>query len=147
MLFTARLGGVVYSQTQATLDAYGVSEASAAARDAGGVIVNGGDLMDAEKWYSTIAASGNILPQFYMYSATNLRLQELSVSYTLPRKWLKNTADITVSMVAHNLWLIYCKAPFDPETTASTTDNYYQGMDYFMTPSLRSIGFNLKVKF
>jgi TonB-linked SusC/RagA family outer membrane protein len=147
VLFTARLGGVVYSQTQATLDAYGVSEASAAARDAGGVIINGGDLMDAEKWYSTIAATGNILPQFYMYSATNMRLQELSLSYTLPRKWLKNTADITVSMVAHNLWMIYCKAPFDPETTASTTENYYQGMDYFMTPSLRSIGFSLKVKF
>jgi TonB-linked SusC/RagA family outer membrane protein len=147
VLFTARLGGVVYSQTQATLDAYGVSEASATARDAGGIIINGGDLMDAEKWYSTIAATGNILPQFYMYSATNIRLQELSLSYTLPRKWLKNTADITVSMVAHNLWMIYCKAPFDPETTASTTDNYYQGLDYFMTPSLRSVGFSLKLKF
>ena len=36
-LLTARLGGIVYSATQAYLDLYGVSETSAAARDAGGV--------------------------------------------------------------------------------------------------------------
>ena len=41
-LLTARLGGIVYSATQATLDANGVSEASAIARDNGGVIINGG---------------------------------------------------------------------------------------------------------
>ena len=34
-----RLGGIVYSATQAALDQYGVSEASAAARDRGGVLV------------------------------------------------------------------------------------------------------------
>lgn len=34
----ARLGGVVFSRTQAMLDYYGVSEVSAAARDAGGVM-------------------------------------------------------------------------------------------------------------
>lgn len=37
MLFTARIGGIVISKTQAMLDRYGVSEASADARDAGGV--------------------------------------------------------------------------------------------------------------
>ena len=36
-LITARLGGVVFSRTQATLDYHGVSEASAAARDNGGI--------------------------------------------------------------------------------------------------------------
>ena len=40
-LLTARLGGIVYSATQAYLDLYGVSETSAAARDAGGVWING----------------------------------------------------------------------------------------------------------
>jgi TonB-linked SusC/RagA family outer membrane protein len=147
VMLAARFGGVVYSQTQATLDLYGVSERSAAARDAGGVPVNGNDLMDAEKWYSAIAASGDVLPQYYTYSATNVRLQELSLGYAIPKKILWNVADVTVSLVAHNLWMIYCKAPFDPETTASTGDSYYQGVDYFMMPNLRNIGFNLKVKF
>ena len=32
------------------------------------------------------------------------------------------------------------------ETTA-TTGNYYQGIDKFMTPSSRNLGFNIKLKF
>ena len=144
-LLTARLGGVVYSATQAVLDSYGVSEATAAARDNGGVVINGNDIIDAQKWYTVVGADSGI-PQYYTYSATNLRLQEASVSYTIPRKKLKNIMDITLSLVGRNLWMIYCKAPFDPESVA-TTGNYYQGIDYFMMPSLRSVGFNLKLKF
>ena len=144
-LLTARLGGVVYSATQAVLDSYGVSEATAAARDNGGVVINGNDMIDAQKWYTVVGADSGI-PQYYAYSATNLRLQEASVSYTIPRKKLKNIMDITLSLVGRNLWMIYCKAPFDPESVA-TTGNYYQGIDYFMMPSLRSVGFNLKLKF
>ena len=144
-LLTARLGGVVYSATQAVLDSYGVSEATAAARDNGGVVINGNDMIDAQKWYTVVGADSDI-PQYYAYSATNLRLQEASVSYTIPRKKLKNIMDITLSLVGRNLWMIYCKAPFDPESVA-TTGNYYQGIDYFMMPSLRSVGFNLKLKF
>ena len=144
-LLTARLGGVVYSATQAVLDSYGVSEATAAARDNGGVVINGNDMIDAQKWYTVVGADSGI-PQYYTYSATNLRLQEASVSYTIPRKKLKNIMDITLSLVGRNLWMIYCKAPFDPESLA-TTGNYYQGIDYFMMPSLRSVGFNLKLKF
>ena len=144
-LLTARLGGVVYSATQAVLDSYGVSEATAAARDNGGVVINGNDMIDAQKWYTVVGADSGI-PQYYTYSATNLRLQEASVSYTIPRKKLKNIMDITLSLAGRNLWMIYCKAPFDPESVA-TTGNYYQGIDYFMMPSLRSVGFNLKLKF
>ena len=73
-MVSARLGGVVFSRTQAMLDYYGVSEVSAAARDAGGVMINGGDLVDANKWYTAIG-SGNSVPQYYTYSATNVRLR------------------------------------------------------------------------
>ena len=144
-LLTARIGGVVYSRTQAVMDYYGVSEASAAARDAGGIVFNGSDIIDAQKWYQTVA-NGDTTPQYYTYSATNVRLQEASIGYTIPRKLLGNVCDITVSVVGRNLWMLYNKAPFDPEAVA-TTSNYYQGIDYFMMPSLRSVGFNLRVKF
>ena len=63
-MISARLGGIVYSRTQAMLDYYGVSEVSAVARDAGGVMINGGDLVDANKWYTAIG-SGNSVPQYY----------------------------------------------------------------------------------
>ena len=145
LLFTARIGGICYSATQANLDLYGVSEASAAARDAGGVLINGREMVDAQKWYQAIGSQSG-LPQYYTYSATNFRLQELSLGYTLPAKWFRDKMRMTVSFVGRNLWMVYCKAPFDPEAVASTGLNY-QGIDYFMMPSLRSLGFSVKFQF
>ena len=144
-LFTARIGGIVYSATEAAMDQYGVSERSALARDNGGVLVNGRTLVDTENYFTKIGSESG-LPQYYTYSATNVRLQEASIGYTIPRKWLGNVCDIQVSVIGRNLWMIYNKAPFDPESVA-TTDNYYQGIDYFMLPSTRNIGFNVKINF
>ena len=144
-MLSARIGGIVYSATQAYLDYYGVSETTAKAREFGGVLVNNSDMLDAQKWYSVVGGQSN-LPQYYTYSATNLRLQEASIGYTIPKSKLWGIADVTVSLVGRNLWMIYCKAPFDPESVAST-GNYYQGIDNFMVPSARSMGFNVRFKF
>ena len=144
-MLSARIGGIVYSATQAAMDMYGVSESTEIARNQGGVYVNGTDLVNAQKWYTTIGSQSGI-PQYYTYSATNLRLQEANVGYTIPRDKLWNVADVTVSLVGRNLLMLYCKAPFDPEAVAST-GNYYQGIDNFMTPSARSLGFNVRFKF
>ena len=145
ILFTGRIGGICYSATQANMDLFGVSETSAAARDAGGVMINGREMADPQRWYAAIASQSG-LPHYYTYSATNFRLQELSVGYTLPRRWFRDVCSIDLSFVGRNLWMIYCKAPFDPEAIASTGNNY-QGIDYFMVPSLRSLGFSLRVTF
>ena len=145
ILFTGRIGGICYSATQANMDLFGVSETSAAARDAGGVLINGREMVDPQRWYAAIASQSG-LPHYYTYSATNFRLQELSVGYTLPRRWFRDVCSIDVSFVGRNLWMIYCKAPFDPEAIASTGNNY-QGIDYFMVPSLRSLGFSFRVTF
>lgn len=144
-MFAARFGGIVYSATQAALDAYGVSKATADARDLGYVLVNGEDRVNPETWYSTIGAADGI-PQYYTYSATNVRLQEASLGYTFKKNVFFGIGDLSLSLVGRNLLMLYCKAPFDPETTA-TTGNYYQGIDKFMTPSTRNLGFNIKLKF
>ena len=142
-LVTARLGGIVLSQTQALLDYYGVSQATADAREAGGIAVNTG-MVSAESYYSVVGGDNPIWSE-YIYSGTNVRLQEAHISYNFPRKWLGGM-DLTVGLTANNLFMIYCKAPFDPETTGST-GTFYQGFDYFMQPSLRTLGFNIKLKF
>lgn len=146
VVLTARVGGLCVSNTQGILDYYGVSKATADARDAGGVWINNG-FVDAKSYYQTIGGSTGGLGQYYTYSATNIRLSELNLSYTLPRKWFNNKVGITAGIVGKNLWMIYCKAPFDPEMTPSTTSNFYQGVDYFMQPSTRNIGFNVKFQF
>jgi hypothetical protein len=141
---TGRFGGLVISDTQAVLDRYGVSEASAIARQNGGVEVPGNGTVDAQNYYETISQAPGT---YYTYSATNVRLADLTISYNIPRVKLHNIADLTLSLTGKNLWMIYCKAPFDPESTSSTTNNFYQGVDYFQQPSYRSYGFNVKLTF
>ncbi|MFC2438302.1 MAG: SusC/RagA family TonB-linked outer membrane protein [Prevotella melaninogenica] len=146
-LINARVGGIVTSSTQALLDRFGVSKASADARDAGGVMIPNQGLYDAKKYYTLVATGENDLAGYYTYSATNVRLQELTLSYKFNSRLFNNVIkDLTISFVATNPWMIYCKAPFDPELTAST-GTYGQGNDYFMQPSLKSYGFSVKFKF
>ena len=54
---------------------------------------------------------------------------------------------MTLQIVGRNLWMIYCKAPFDPESVATATNTFYQGIDYFMTPNTRNVGFNIRLNF
>ena len=145
LLFTARLGGLATSYTQMFLDRTGVSKVTADARDAGGIWVNNG-YIDAQKYYDKVANPDNGLIQEYVYDGSNVRLQELSVAYTLPQKWFNNKAKMTVSFIGRNLWMIYCKAPFDPDLSFST-GTYNQSMDYLMMPSLRNLGFSVKLEF
>lgn len=146
-MLNARVGGIGVSATQAVMDYYGVSKTSAEARDNGGVKVNG-QMIDAQTWYQTIGANGTgYVGSMYVYSMTNVRLGELTLGYDIPiNKWCKWISGLNVSFVGRNLWMLYCKAPFDPESTAST-GTYNQGMDYFMQPSLRSMGFSAKISF
>lgn len=143
-LVSARLGGIVVSPTQAILDGFGVTKATALARDNGGVMI-GNTKIDPYKYYSVTGQTEGLLSD-YIYKATNVRLQEVSVGYTLPSKWFNDVMKVNVSFVGRNLWMIYNKAPFDPEATAST-GTYFQGIDYFMQPSLRNLGFSVKVEF
>ncbi len=139
---TARIGGIVMSGTQGLLNSFGVSAESAAARDRGGVKINNG-MVDAEKYYGAVAGYA----AYNSYSASNVRLSEMNINYTLPQKWFNNKLKMSIGFVAKNLWMIYCKAPFDPEMCSSTSSALYSGFDYFMQPSMRNLGFSVKLQF
>ena len=144
-LIAARIGGVGVSVTQAIMDRFGVSKASAQARDAGGVKVNG-YLIPAEPYYQVVGGGVAGVGSMYAYSATNARLGEASLGYEIPASVFRNRIQgVTLALTGRNLFMFYNKAPFDPESTANT-DTYWQGIDYFMQPSLRSFGFSVKVK-
>ena len=142
-LVNARLGGIVISKTQAMLDQFGVSKASAQAREAGGVMV-GNVKVNPRDYYESVVN----LDAYNTYSATNVRLQEANIGYTFPNRWFKGTSfnNVNLSVYGTNLLMIYNKAPFDPELTAST-GTFGQGYDYFMMPSLRTFGVSLKFGF
>ena len=144
VLFNGRFGGVAVSNTQAILDRYGVSEYSAGLREQGGIRIRDIDV-PVEGFLDVVAAGGGQGAR-YVYDATNIRLGETSIHYAIPKKWT-GKADITVGIAGNNLAMIYCKAPFDPELVASATSTFYTGVDYFMQPSLRNFGFNVKIQF
>lgn len=145
-LINGRFGGIGVSSTQAKLDAYGVSKASAEARDNGGALVNG-ERIPARSYYEIVGGGTSGIGSMYVYDATNIRLAEVSLGYDVPiNKWVKWIKGAHVSVIGRNLLMFYSKAPFDPESTAST-GTYFQGIDYFMQPSLRNVGFSVNLKF
>ena len=79
----------------------------------------------------------------------NIRLRELSLSYSLPKKWFENTPvikGIDLSLIGRNLFFFMNDAPFDPDGALSM-GNSLQGVDVYGMPSTRSFGFNVKVNF
>ena len=144
-LFTARLGGVVLSKTQAVMDYYGISQDTAVAREKGFLEFNGMKTSDIQGYYQVLGRDNGVMSQ-YVYDATNVRLAEVSLGYDFPCKnwgWVKG---LNLSVVGNNLAMLFLKAPFDPEMTSSA-GTYNQGIDYFMQPSTRSLGFAVKVHF
>ncbi|HVI47623.1 MAG TPA: SusC/RagA family TonB-linked outer membrane protein [Chitinophaga sp.] len=149
-LIDGRFGGKVMSVTQAVLDWYGVSETTARARDNGGVVINavrddGSSFpgkMDAQAYYTAVGSRAGI-GEMYMYSATNIRLRELSLSYRIPLKW-KWLRNMRVGVVGRNLFFFELHAPFDPEVSMGS-GNGLQGVDVFGLPQVRSMGINLRL--
>jgi TonB-linked SusC/RagA family outer membrane protein len=150
ILIDGKFGGDVVSITEAINDFYGVSQASADARNSNGGNINVVDTngnatqMTAQDYYNKTGGRAGLLGE-YVYDATNVSLRELSIGYTFP-----NTGEffdsIDLSLIATNLFFIYKDAPFDPNI-ASSTGIGLQGVDIFGQPSTRSIGLNLNVNF
>ncbi len=146
-----RFGGKVISVTQGYLNSFGYSEESAAARDRGYVSINAVDAdgnavtqADPKEWYQGIGNRDGII-EGQLYSATNIRLREFSLSYRIPvaSSIFKNA---NVSLVGRNLFFLKNDAPYDPELNTSTGVTG-QGFDSFGLPTTRSIGLNLKLGF
>ncbi len=148
-LIDSRFKGNVLSQTLADMDLYGVTQATADARNAGFVMLEGHRIDNVEGFYRTVVGGRAGVTEYYMYDATNIRLRELALSYVLPKKWINATKvlqRVQLSFVGRNLFFIYKKAPFDPELVLST-GNDNQGIEVYGMPTTRSLGFNIKCEF
>ena len=144
-----RYGGKILSQTQAEMDLYGVSQVTALARDRGYVTLEGQQIDNVKGFYKNIVGGRAGVTEYYMYDATNLRLREVSLNYTFPKKWMQKTKvlkDLQLAFVARNLCFLYKKAPFDPDWVLST-GNDNQGIEVFGMPTTRSLGFTVKCEF
>lgn len=154
-LVNGRIGGKVVSLTEGYLDLLGVSERTGEARrhaeatglkaadGSWGLAINEGrDIVNGRKYYEAVGSSSAI---DYIYDATNFRLRELSLGYNW-RNLLGEGKNLSVSVIARNLFFIYKKAPVDPDISLSTA-NGLGGFEIFNLPSARSFGVNVKLNF
>lgn len=156
-LIDARIGGEVYSGTDASLDGSGVSTRSLEYRTEGVVLdavenigtaeapeyVANTNSITAQQYFG--AASGEVAN--YIYDQTNIRMREASLTYRLPSSILSKTPIRTASiaLVGRNLFFLHKKMDnFDPESSYSTTA-FAQGVMFFNMPTARSIGFTLNI--
>lgn len=87
----------------------------------------------------------NNSPEPFIYDASFVKLRELTLTYTLEKKWLQKTPfnNVSFTVYGRNLWTLYSSVPnIDPESSYNNSNG--QGFEYGSLPSRRSFGFNLK---
>lgn len=153
-LIDIRYGGEFLSLTDALSCGAGNSARTLEGRD--GLVVNGivqstgqenTRKITAQQYYSTIAGDYPVGEEF-LHDATYVKLREISLGYTLPQSWFKNTPinKIKVAFVGRDLLNIYKAAPINAEFAQNSQD-VYQAYELAALPSTRTLGFSLNVKF
>lgn len=160
-LIDIRQGGDVWCGTCGILDYFGVSEATLI-RDQStvfeGVVESTGQPNTQTVPYSdpTISENNNYwrrygfggLGETAIYDGSWVRLREVTLSYSLPEKWIENTFidGVSLSAFGRNLWVETDYPGVDPETNL-TGDSNGLGLDYFNQPNTKSYGLNVQLNF
>lgn len=98
-----------------------------------------------EDYYGRVV--GQIAEEF-VYDASYVKLRQLQVSYRLPTRWLARSPIrmATISLVGRNLLILHKNIPnVDPESNLNVGNA--QGTELAGVPQVRSIGFNLNLRF
>jgi len=94
----------------------------------------------------------NTVAEGSVYDGTVYRLRELSLTYDLPKEFLKSTpfGKISLSVLGNNLWYFAPNVPkytnFDPEVT-SFGSSRIQGIENSSAPTSKRYGFRLNLSF
>lgn len=152
-LIDARIGGEIYSATSSYLDAAGVSERSLQYREEGVVVdaINEAtgepntELITAQQYWGSVSG----ITSNYIYDQTNVRFREFSLSYNFEPSWVRSAGinSASVGLIGRNLFFIYKAADdIDPDSSIGTGLSG-QGISLNNSPTIRSLGVNVNVKF
>lgn len=117
-----------------------------------GIIVNGVNedgskntkIVSAENYYHRLYS----IAEANVYDASYVKLREVSLTYRLPRPFVRKLRlqEASLTLTGRNLWTIYKDVPnIDPES-ALTAGNA-QGVEAYTLPTTRSFGLNVNIKF
>jgi TonB-linked SusC/RagA family outer membrane protein len=103
---------------------------------------------EAQNYWNQLGSEGNGAADKFMYDASFIKLRQITLGYSLPRKMLNGTPvqSVMISFVGRNLAILKKNTPnIDPESTYTSSNS--QGLDYYGFPSTRTYGFNLRATF
>lgn len=158
MYWEWKKGGRLWNGTQAVLDYYGRSAASASARNTTGFIFDG---VLADKQPNNIPVSfydvnapveqnrwvrngHSGVGEEYIQRADVLRLNNISIKY---KHWInKYIQQLTISLYANNIIVYTPYKGADPGQLLYDYPNT-SGLDFFNLPSLKSFGCNVSIQF
>lgn len=175
VLVDGRIGGIIVSGSEMNLAYSGIPEGTEknretpfnlngvnATADAATGIFSGGSAVNvpvtAQAFWQTTTGGRYGNGEFFAYDATNIRLREFSLGYSIPLPTGFAIKSARISVVGRNLFFLYRgssildipglgkrKMTFDPDMAIS--NNNFQGVSYGAFPSTRSVGFNINLSF
>lgn len=101
--------------------------------------------VDPAKYWQALQ---NTSPEPFIYDNSFIKLREISLSYSFPKKYFRKAPieSITLSAYGRNLWIVYSNVPnIDPESSYNNGNG--KGFEYGSLPSRRTFGFGINVKF
>jgi TonB-linked SusC/RagA family outer membrane protein len=163
-LLSVKSGGHIISTTIQSMQFNGGLSQSAGTNPRGGLVrddlsSNGGYLFDGTdvqtgKPNSTYVDAQSLFSNWnfpttdYIFSASNIKLKELSVGYNFPSSLIKRMkiSNLGFSVFARNLWLIENGIPgIDTETANMGSLNNGAGLETGSLPNTRSFGCSLTI--
>ena len=158
----ARIGGKMFSGTLGTMENAGTAAWTVDGRDkmvVDGVVKDGDNYVvntketTGEKYWQQISgrAGGNLgISEENLYDATNVRLRNISLAYSLPKRLLSGQnifQSVKVGFSCTNVFMIYSKMRgLDPESIFATSTNAI-GFEYGAAPTSRAYVFNVSFGF
>lgn len=161
-LVDARIGGEIFSATHVAMQANGTSSVTApnglrenfvaqgvVSNGSGGYVANTKTVTPQQYWLAVATANNLGITEANMYDASNVRLRNVQLSYTLSRKFLANTPikNAKVGVSCNNVWLIKSHMNgIDPESVYATNSNA-TGFENAGLPTMRTFLINLALGF
>lgn len=163
-----RQGGSIASLTNAIIYADGMTEETLQGREGGlifgenfmahetavreaedGTYVPNDIETTAELYWLNMGGRNAPIGEVFSVSATNVRMREAVIGYTIPASKLEGLPlnSVSISFVGRNLFFFLNEAKnIDPDVTVGTSASA-QGFDSFGPPTARSFGFNVNLGF
>lgn len=160
----ARIGGQIFSGTQQMMQQAGTALCTVNSDGtrsefvvpgvqltSEGYVENSTPVTHQDYWTAVSSRGGNLgIGEANLYDATNVRLRNVALSYSLPRKLFKESRflqSVRLGFSVTNVWMIYSAMDgIDPESAFATSTNAV-GFEYGSTPTSRCWVFNISLGF